>query len=57
MLAILSNNRQSPKFTPRQYFILYGIYSEVAIFLNGPQCQETTLIQQKYLSCTKNVGP
>ena len=24
MLAILSNNRQSPKFTPRQYFILYG---------------------------------
>ena len=25
MLAISSNNRQSPKFTPRQYFILYGI--------------------------------
>ena len=24
MLAILSNNRQSPKFTPHQCFILYG---------------------------------
>ena len=24
-LAILFKNRQSPKFTPRQYFILYGI--------------------------------
>ena len=24
MLAILSKNRQLPKFTPRQYFILYG---------------------------------
>ena len=25
MLAILFKNLQSPKFTPRQYFILYGI--------------------------------
>ena len=24
MLVILSKNCQSPKFTPRQYFILYG---------------------------------
>ena len=23
-MVILSNNRQSPKYTPRQYFILYG---------------------------------
>ena len=25
MLVILSKNHQSPKFTPHQYFILYGI--------------------------------
>ena len=30
MLAILSNNHQLPKFTPRQYFILYSSYAYIS---------------------------
>ena len=32
MLVMLSKNRQSPKFTPRQYLILYGIIKGMFVF-------------------------
>ena len=32
MLAISPNNHQSPKFTPRQYFILYGSSMHVYLY-------------------------